>query len=180
MRYITVLLTVFALGMPVFAQAQEPTVCTMQYEPVCGTKDGVYSTYGNGCALGMEGGTYQHEGECTTAELANRQEGEYIPSAHCTAWFDGCNSCSRNASGQSMCTLMACIGEPRAGYCRTYAETRTDVPKLPKSSVTPSAPVVSSEVVTEASTPSAPPEEVQPGFFARIWTSVTNWFSRFF
>ncbi len=180
------ILPVFVLSaflMPASSEARTPVMCTMQYDPVCGTNEkGAYKTYGNGCTLGAEGGTYQHQGECTAAELENRQEGTYTPPAQCTAWFDGCNSCSRSAGGQSMCTLMACMGEPRAGYCRAYAQTPTEEPKPPKPpTVTPPAPVAPVvETPIEASTTPETLEEVELGFFARIWTSIANWFSSLF
>lgn len=156
-------------------------MCTMQYAPVCGTEDGVYKTYGNGCVLGAEGATYQHEGECTAAELKGEQEGTYTPPAHCTAWFDGCNSCSRNASGQSMCTLMACMGEPRAGYCRAYAETVTP-PSPPKDDVvvdSGSVEPVEGETTVEATT-TIETEETDPGFFFGIWRAISAWFKGLF
>lgn len=172
----------FMLLMPLSSEARTPVMCTMQYDPVCGTTaKGVYKTYSNGCTLGAEGGTYQHQGECTVAELENRQEGTYTPPARCTAWFDGCNSCSKNGSGQAMCTLMACMGEPKAGYCRAYAETETDEPPTPKPPVVaPPAPVISTEVTVEASTTATTSEEVELGFFARIWASIVSWFSDLF
>ena len=172
-------LALFVLVLPVPAAAQDTVMCTMQYQPVCGTENGVYKTYGNGCVLGAEGATYQHEGECSAAELSGKQEGTYTPPAHCTAWFDGCNSCGRSAGGQPLCTLMACMGEPRAGYCRAYAETQTEEPR--PSTVTPPAPVAPViEPTVEASTTATTSEEMRPGFFARIWQSIADWFSSLF
>ncbi len=154
-------------------------MCTMQYQPVCGTKDGVYKTYGNSCVLGVEKATYQHDGECTDAELEGRQEGSYTPPARCTAWFDGCNSCSRTSNGQSMCTLMACMGEPKAGYCRTYGETQTQPPAPP----TPK-PVVTEEtsikVESVISTSTATSTSAVVGFFERFWNALASWFSGLF
>ena len=127
---------------------------------------------------------YQHEGECTAAELAGRQEGAYTPPAHCTAWNDGCNSCGRSADGQSMCTLMACLGTPRAGYCTAYGDTEPEAAPAPDTSVssgisaggTVAAPVLSAEATSTASTTA----DEKPGFFARIWLSVVSWFSDLF
>lgn len=170
-------LAVAVFAIPAIIQAESPRMCTMQYDPVCGTENGVYKTYGNGCVLGAEGATYQHEGECTAAELNGKQEGNYTPPAHCTAWFDGCNSCSQNASGQSMCTLMACMGEPRAGYCRAYGEAKPQTPPSPPEIVgSGSIEPVEAEVVIEATTTA----ETDPGFFFGIWRAIAAWFRAFF
>ncbi|MDP3402653.1 MAG: hypothetical protein Q8S35_01715 [bacterium] len=165
------------LAVPVITKAETPTMCTMQYDPVCGTEKGVYKTYGNSCVLGVEGATYQHGGECTAAELEGKQEGTYTPPANCTAWFDGCNSCSRSANGQAMCTLMACMGEPAAGYCTAYGKTE------PKPTSPPPKPVgnesiepVEAEIVVEATTT----VEADSGFFFGIWRAIVAWFQGLF
>ena len=167
------------------ASAQEPTMCTMQYQPVCGTEKGVYKTYGNSCVMGTSGATYQHEGECTSAELAGRQEGTYTPPAHCTSWNDGCNSCGRSAGGQAFCTLMACMGEPRAGYCIAYGDTVTNDPgpapdRVVSSPVTRSEPASEEPIDTEAATDTASTTSENPGFLTRAWTQITSWFSDLF
>lgn len=165
------------LAMPAITKAESPTMCTMQYDPVCGTENGVYKTYGNSCVLGVEGATYQHDGECTASELNGKQEGTYTPPAHCTAWFDGCNSCSRSAGGQSMCTLMACMGEPRAGYCRAYGETKTETPPSPPETIdSESIEPVEAELVVEATTT----VETDPGFFFGLWRAISAWFRALF
>jgi len=56
----------------------EPTMCTMQYDPVCGV-DGV--TYGNACSAGKTEIAYA--GECALPDLQ-----------YCAAYYDGCNNCS--------------------------------------------------------------------------------------
>jgi|GEM_PF-2484806 len=44
---------------------EEPTMCTMQYAPVCGKDaNGTIKTYGNSCTLGAEKATFLYEGEC--------------------------------------------------------------------------------------------------------------------
>lgn len=51
-----------ALGL---SPEEEPTMCTMQYQPVCG-KDasGAIKTYGNSCALGAAKAMFLYDGEC--------------------------------------------------------------------------------------------------------------------
>lgn len=171
--FIFLAMALVMLAIPALTKAESPVMCTMQYDPVCGTEKGVYKTFGNGCVLGTEGATYQHEGECTVAELNGKQEGTYTPPAHCTAWFDGCNSCSRNASGQSMCTLMACMGEPKAGYCRAYGETP---PPPPETNGSGSVESIDAEVVIDATTTA----ETDPGFLFGIWRAIAAWFRAFF
>ena len=52
-----------------------PTICTMEYAPVCGSKqvqcikapcDPIIQTYGNSCQLKADGASLVHTGECTT------------------------------------------------------------------------------------------------------------------
>lgn len=170
-------IALFVLAVPAITKAQSTTMCTMQYQPVCGTENGVYKTYGNACMLGVEGAVYQHEGECTEAELRGKQEGAYTPPARCTAWFDGCNSCSRSTGGQGVCTEMACMGEPKAGYCRAYGETRPETPPSPPQTVgSGSIEPVEAEIVVEATTT----VETDPGFFFGIWRAIVAWFRGLF
>ena len=183
MKYTTFLGSVVlsVLLLPLFASAQGPTMCTMQYDPVCGTENGVYKTYGNGCVLGVEGATFQHQGECTRAELEGRQEGTYTPPAHCTAWFDGCNRCSRSADGQSMCTLMACMGEPRAGYCTAYNDTETPEEPSPAPGIdegTSSSAVPPAEVEIDSEATTSPETDI--GFFFTLWNQIRDWFKGLF
>lgn len=181
--FLAVILCVFA-GSSI-TRAQGPTMCTMQYQPVCGTEKGVYKTYGNSCVMGTSGATYQHEGECTVAELAGRQEGTYTPPAHCTAWNDGCNSCGRSPNGDSYCTLMACMGEPRAGYCTAYGDSVTDdpspAPDRPVSNpVNPGTSASSGPADTEVITDTATSTPEKSGFLTQVWTQVAEWFNNLF
>lgn len=176
--FIFLALILYVLAGSSVVRAQAPTMCTMQYQPVCGTEKGVYRTYGNSCVLGTSGATYQHEGECTSAELAGRQEGTYTPPAHCTTWNDGCNSCGRSTDGQSYCTLMACMGEPRAGYCTSYGETVTDEPG-PAPGIVVSSPLNPGDSVSsepEIATDTATTTQEKSGFFMRVWDAITSWF----
>lgn len=178
---IFLLLGLLLLAVPDITAAEGPTMCTMQYEPVCGTRDSTYKTYGNNCALSSEDATYQHEGECTALELSGRQQGTYAPPASCTAWFDGCNRCSRSAGGQSMCTLMACMGEPHAGYCTAYGDVETIALPAPSGPVS-SDTAVSGEVSLDATTSVeiGTTTEPAPGFFSGIWRAVSAWFRGIF
>ena len=54
-----------------------PTVCTMEYAPVCGTKEvqcirapcyPVHQTYSNNCMLAADNAVFRHAGECTEKE----------------------------------------------------------------------------------------------------------------
>jgi|GEM_PF-3006995 len=180
MKYVLTALSLFVLITPAITNAQD-TVCTAQYQPVCGTENGTYKTYSNGCVLASEGAVYEHEGECTAAELAGRQEGTYTPPAHCIAWSDGCNSCSRGSNGNAMCTLMACMGEPRAGYCKAYADTEVEAPSVSVgTSVSGSVQQTAPSSATEATTTASTTVDVTQGFFARLWVSISTWFGNLF
>lgn len=167
---------------PVSVGAAETTMCTMQYQPVCGAQQvqcfaapcyPMYHTYGNSCVLGVEKGTFIHEGECTALETGPIKPAQpYVPPANCTAWFDGCNRCSKSAGGQAMCTLMACMDEPKAGYCTAYAHEK------PKPVVTPppQPEVIDSGPLPEASTP--PTDQATPdnwNFFQQLWSAFLHW-----
>ena len=54
-----------ALGL---SPEEEPTMCTMQYQPVCG-KDtsGAIKTFGNSCSLGAAKAQFLYDGECKVA-----------------------------------------------------------------------------------------------------------------
>lgn len=168
---------------PMYVGAAD-VLCTVQYQPVCGAQQvqciqspcyPVYHTYSNNCVLGAEGGTFIHEGGCTVAETEPVKPIEpYVPPAYCTAWFDGCNSCSRSASGQAMCTLRACVGEPGPGYCRAYEKPSVVTPPV----------VAPNQIVTSSTTPQSTdtvhiPEETTPhnSFLMRLWTTFLGWFS---
>lgn len=183
----SLIVTFVLIVTPSVAQAQDEVACTMQYAPVCGTEKGIYKTYGNGCTLGASGAVYQHEGECTADEIAGRQQGTYVPPAHCTAWNDGCNSCGRGTDGQSFCTLMACMGEPLAGYCTAYQETTPEQePAKPNRPANSGAGAVNSSVASESAlapeiaTTATASADKNPGFFFDIWRAVSAWFSSLF
>jgi len=85
---------------------EEPTMCTMQYDPVCGV-NGV--TYGNVCSAGKNPIAYA--GECALPDLQ-----------YCAAYYDGCNNCSVEDGQIAACTLMYCES-PAAPRCTEFVET---------------------------------------------------------
>ena len=159
------------------SSSESPTVCTMQYQPVCGAKEvqcvrapcyPQYQTYGNSCMMGVDGATFLHEGECTASETGPVVTGQYVPPAHCTAWFDGCNQCGRGPDGESFCTLRACVGDPAPGYCTAYEEVTEPAPTP---APMPEEPIASSTV-------SVP--EPDSGFFKTVWQQILSFFSTLF
>lgn len=162
MKYlaIPVLGLVFGLLFAQSALAAEGSVCTMEYAPVCAAKQvqcirapcyPVYQTYSNSCMAVSDHATLIHAGACTEGETGPVKPTEaYVPPADCTAWFDGCNSCSRGTNGEALCTKKAClVAEP--GYCTTYkdagpAATTTDA-ESPASSTPPAEPDFLSRVI---------------------------------
>lgn len=165
-------------SVPLMSQARTPVMCTMEYAPVCGTdQKGAYRTYGNSCTLGAEGGTYKHQGECTEAELSGKG---YVPPAHCTAWFDGCNSCGKGPNGESYCTLKACVGDPAPGYCTSYEETRPEDPKAKSLLPIPGTVAAKSGNDTASSVEATTTASVKESFFMRIWTGIIVWLGGLF
>ena len=168
--------------------------CTMQYDPVCGVKDGTHQTFGNACVAGSEGAIVQHRGECSADELAGRGSGKYVPPESCTAWFDGCNSCGRGEDGQSFCTLRACLGEPAAGYCTAYETDPKPAPvpnpgtandrDLSMSSDVSANPEPGSSAdanpAEEGDSHQARPTPEQKSFLLRMWESIAGWFGSIF
>lgn len=183
------MIVMFAFGLPALA-AEPGRACTMEYAPVCAAKQvqcfaapcyPVYETYSNACMAGDA--PIIHQGACTDKETGPVKPVEpYVPPKGCTAWFDGCNSCSVGMNGQAMCTLMACQEyQTKPGRCTSYEK-----PKPPVSTGGGSGSgTVSSGTVTPATTtppfgafetpqlPVIPP----PGFFERIWIWFVNLFS---
>jgi hypothetical protein len=168
------------------------TACTKEYVPVCGQKTQCPSctssnppcmapcsltekTYSNACMLRADDAFLAHTGECTDeGSSGGTNTGEnYTPPEGCTAWFDGCNRCSKGPGDSAMCTLMACMGEPVPGYCTSYDTVEPSVATDPPSSGDGAPPI-----------PTAPPGEnpdSEPrGFLARMWFIVTSWFLSLF
>ena len=172
---------------PSAAGAANPTMCTMQYQPVCGAKQvqcikapcyPVYHTYGNSCTMNAENGTYIHEGECSASETGPVTSTQpYTPPSNCTAWFDGCNSCGRSENGQSVCTERACAGAPAAGYCTAYKKPAVLSPAPILSASTSMEASTSIEVNTATGTEAAEGEARESGFIERLWQTILSWFS---
>lgn len=96
---------------PDVATSTEPKFCTMQYDPVCGEKNGVNKTFGNQCEMNNAGYTFKSKGECVTTTQSDAP-------ANCKVWYDGCNTCSRQSLGAPMaCTLMYCFAHNQP-YCK--------------------------------------------------------------
>lgn len=114
--------------------------CTGDYTPVCGMKQVVCikapcnpipTTYANKCAMAADGATYAYSGACRSTGIDPASDPQ------CKAWYDGCNSCSRQGPGQpAVCTLRACSPDTmQKPYCSAYFD---DTPR-------PSRPPVISE-----------------------------------
>ncbi len=169
----------FVLFTPVTQAASD--VCTTDYSPVCGAHPvqcikapcyPVYQTYSNACMMERESASFIHSGTCTSEENGPVLPVEaYTPPKNCTAWFDGCNSCSRGPKGTAMCTLRACqIGSEKPGYCTAYEEPAPVVtpPKGGTGVVHPTPPVTEATTTTESTPP--------PGFLERLWNWFLHWF----
>ena len=117
----------------------KPTLCTLQYDPVCGKTpgictdtlyggscaDGETKTYGNSCQLKAAGAELQYKGECRL-DIPTKAPN------NCKVWDDGCNTCSRSYEGGPLaCTLRACIWQG-ISKCNAYFN---DEPEFPNTSI---------------------------------------------
>ena len=92
----------------------QPTICTLEYAPVCGVLGTSQTTYGNSCQLKAAGATFIGSGACGTNTTA--------PSS-CKVWNDGCNTCTRSYEGGPLaCTKRACIWKG-VSSCDAYFNT---------------------------------------------------------
>ena len=187
---------------PSRSEARTPVMCPEYYAPQCGAQEvqcikapcyPVYKTYSNSCFLNAEGAALIHEGECKANETgpytgntgggSSGNAGTYVPPGNCSAWFDGCNSCSRSTvNGPAMCTLMACTSDTKPGYCKAYFGNVDPVVTPPDD--TP-IPVDIGGGIGDTPIPVEPDGGIgdmpEPeGFFTRIWISISSWFSHLF
>lgn len=172
MRYLAIPVAALAFGILFASSAAAQTkVCTMEYAPVCAAKQvqcikapcyPVYQTYSNSCMASADNARIIHQGECSANESGPVKPAEFIPPASCTAWFDGCNYCSKTPTGATMCTKRACIeGTEQPGYCTAY-EKGTPVPATSSPTVEPLHPTTTEATSTPAN---------ESGMFHRFW----NW-----
>ncbi|MEK9184324.1 MAG: hypothetical protein AAB892_01175 [Patescibacteria group bacterium] len=187
--FILVLVSFVAFTSVAFART--PTqMCTMQYDPVCGAKEvqcvrapcyPQYQTYGNACMLGNDGAAFIHKGECTPSETGPVYPDPttpYTPPKGCTTWSDGCNTCSLQSDGNAACTLMACEGPPRAGYCIAYGTgsgTSSGGGNSGSEVVTTPSPVEPAPAATTSENVEASSE----GFFLSLWRQILRFFNWF-
>lgn len=108
-----------------------PQACTKEYKPVCGAKpivcitapcNPIPTTYGNRCEMNADGASFLYEGQCRS-DWKNPAD-----DPRCSAWYDGCNTCSRQTPGApAMCTLRACFQQEPA-YCTAYFDSAANKP----------------------------------------------------
>lgn len=104
MKHFFTLLTLCSAFFAAYTIAAEPTVCTMDYTPVCGEVqvqcikapcDPVQQTFGNRCQLDAAKARFLYNGECQ--DLTN-----------CSSFNDGCNTCAVENGKMTACTMMYC------------------------------------------------------------------------
>lgn len=180
--------------------------CTKEYAPVCGQKTEcpactnsnpacmapcslVQKTYSNTCMQKADNATLLHNGVCSEEEYGGGTGDTYTPPPGCTAWFDGCNNCSKGPGDAAMCTLRACIGEPAPGYCITYEDSATEEGNETGTVTSPPSIEVpdgggggvDNEHTTERDVGEPTEKEmVSSGFFSNMWQAVTSWFASIF
>src|SRR3989344_6246203 len=113
-----------------------PVACTKEYKPVCGSKpivcittpcNPIEQTYGNRCMMNADGASFLYEGQCRIDWTNNPAD-----DPRCKAWYDGCNTCSRNTPDESAtCTLRECgLKSMTKPYCTDYFDTANRPPVI--------------------------------------------------
>ena len=116
----------------------DQTACTREYKPVCGKPAicdnqnvGAYprscdygQTYSNRCMMEADGASLLYEGACKDTPTDPSKD------LRCKAWYDGCNTCSRETpNSHAMCTLRACFTQSPA-YCTAYFDQSSNQPPV--------------------------------------------------
>lgn len=108
------------------SQAEETSVCTMQYEPVCAEVQlqcikapcpAIKETFGNKCMMNSNKlAKFLYEWECKKG----------IDISKCQSYFDGCNTCSVSDGKIGWCTKMYCEN-PEEPKCLVEKENNIDL-----------------------------------------------------
>jgi len=115
------------------------TECTKELIPVCGYSpiNGNLKTFQNRCLLEESNFTFGFNGKCNNKI--------------CTSWYDGCNSCSMDSTGNPICTAMVCI-QKEDYVCHTWGTTPTPTPQPCITKPELQNKIISGEDVTEVNT----------------------------
>lgn len=154
MRHLAIILSsgAVACALPFSIQAAEPVMCTMQYDPVCASKNGVEHTYGNSCVAGAEGATFIHRGECGATDVAVQHNGSLLIQPGTLPAVSIDTTTSINAGTQP---------EPDITNNNANIEVQGDV-------------------ATQNNQPEASEPARERSVLSRVWISISTWFSGLF
>lgn len=76
-------------------------VCTQEYAPVCGKKDGKKRTYSNKCTMKAEGASYQYAGKCEVATDDKYDKDKYEKEEYKKEYKEDYKKTDRNYHGLS-------------------------------------------------------------------------------
>lgn len=185
--YLALAVTTVLFGYGAVAHAADTTVCTADYAPVCASHQvqcikapcyPVYQTYTNACQMQRDGSSLIHMGTCSLDESGpiKPAPAPYVPPKNCTAWFDGCNSCSKQSNGTAVCTMRACSEvSTTAGRCTAYATPPASSGGSSGTVHSGTGTSVKSPEPVATSTATTTPEQAI-GFWHRVWAWLTGWF----